>query len=55
LAELPALSMPIGFSKGLPLGLQLIGPKWHEKRLLNCAHQYQKITDWHLKVPENFD
>lgn len=55
LAELPALSMPIGFCEGLPLGLQLIGPKWQEKRLLNCAHQYQKVTDWHLKVPQQFD
>jgi len=52
LAELPALSMPIGFVNGLPIGLQLIGKKWGEKAILNCAHQYQKITDWHQRIPD---
>lgn len=52
LAGLPGLSMPMGFSKGMPVGAQLIGPHWGESALLNVAHQYQQVTDWHRKVPE---
>jgi aspartyl-tRNA(Asn)/glutamyl-tRNA(Gln) amidotransferase subunit A len=51
LAGLPGLSIPCGFSGGLPVGLQLIGPHFEEGRLLNFAHQYQQATDWHLREP----
>jgi aspartyl-tRNA(Asn)/glutamyl-tRNA(Gln) amidotransferase subunit A len=51
LAGLPALSMPMGFTQGLPLGLQLVGPAFSEAKLLNVAHQYQQITDWHRATP----
>jgi aspartyl-tRNA(Asn)/glutamyl-tRNA(Gln) amidotransferase subunit A len=51
LAGLPGLSIPCGFSGGLPVGLQLIGPHFEEGRLLNFAHQYQQATGWHLREP----
>ncbi len=52
LAGLPGMSIPCGFdSKGLPVGLQVIGSYFSEARMLNAAHQYQKATDWHLRVP----
>ena len=52
LAGLPALSVPCGFDeKGLPVGLQLTGPHFSERRLLGAAHRYQQATDWHLRVP----
>ena len=51
LAGLPALSVPAGFSNGLPLGLQLIGNYFEEARLLQVAHQYQQCTDWHRQRP----
>ena len=54
LAGLPAMSIPCGFTGGLPVGVQLIGPHFSEERLLNAAHQYQKQTDWHLKSPAGF-
>ena len=54
LAGVPALSVPCGFVKGLPVGLQIIGPHFAEQRLLHAAHRYQLETDWHLKVPERF-
>ncbi len=54
LAELPALSMPVGFAHQMPVGMQIIGPRWQEKRILNCAHQFQTITDWHTRIPEQF-
>ncbi len=54
LAELPSIALPCGFVKGLPVGFQIIGPKFNEHKLLNVAHQYQKVTDWHKQVPEQY-
>lgn len=54
LAGIPALSMPIGFVEGLPVGGQLLAPYFEEGRLLNIAHQYQQVTDWHRQVPTSF-
>ena len=52
LAGLPALSIPCGFdARGLPVGLQLMGPHFSEARLLGAAHAYQQATDWHRRVP----
>jgi aspartyl-tRNA(Asn)/glutamyl-tRNA(Gln) amidotransferase subunit A len=52
LAGLPGMSIPAGFSQGLPVGMQLIANYFDEPRLLNVAHQFQQATDWHLKSPE---
>jgi len=54
LAGLPGMSIPCGFSAGLPVGLQLIGNYFEEARMLNAAHQYQLATDWHTRMPEGF-
>ncbi len=51
LAGLPGLSMPCGFSRGLPVGAQLIGPAFEESRLLRAAHAYQLETDHHTRRP----
>lgn len=51
LAGLPAISIPAGFSDGLPIGMQLIGNYFQEAKLLNVAHQYQQLTDWHKQAP----
>ena len=50
LAGLPGMSLPCGFSGGLPVGLQLIGDYFSEAQLLNVAHRYQQASSWHLKV-----
>ena len=55
LAGLPAVSIPCGFVEDLPVGLQIIGPVFSEARLLNAAHQYQKETDWHRRVPRGYE
>jgi aspartyl-tRNA(Asn)/glutamyl-tRNA(Gln) amidotransferase subunit A len=52
LAGLPGMSIPCGFGEGgLPVGLQVIGNYFQEARMLNAAHQYQLVTDWHLRQP----
>src|SRR5882757_2099666 len=55
LAGLPGLSMPCGFIDGLPMGLQLIGPHFSEGKLLNAAHQFQRLTEWHQHAPRGYD
>ena len=55
LAGLPGLTIPCGFgSRGRPVGLQMVGNYFQEARMLNAAHQYQRATDWHLRVPEQY-
>ena len=55
LAGVPAMSIPAGFVAGMPVGLQLIGDYFSEDRLLNIAHQYQQVTDWHTYIPTGFE
>jgi aspartyl-tRNA(Asn)/glutamyl-tRNA(Gln) amidotransferase subunit A len=48
----PAISIPCGFTpQGLPVGLQLIGPRWGEAQLLSIALAYEQATEWHLRRP----
>jgi aspartyl-tRNA(Asn)/glutamyl-tRNA(Gln) amidotransferase subunit A len=56
LAGLPGMSVPCGFGQGeknskRPVGLQIIGNYFAEAKLLNVAHQYQQVTDWHTRAP----
>jgi len=52
LAGLPALSMPCGVDgEGLPVGAQLVGPRFGEQVLLGAAHAYQQETEYHKQVP----
>lgn len=59
LAGLPAMSVPCGFGGGIhasrPVGLQLIGPRFEERRLLKLAHLFQRETDWHMRHPIQTD
>ncbi|SDS94872.1 aspartyl-tRNA(Asn)/glutamyl-tRNA(Gln) amidotransferase subunit A [Halopseudomonas sabulinigri] len=54
LAGVPGVALPAGFANGLPLGMQLLGPYFSEARLLNIAHQYQQVTDWHQRAPAGY-
>lgn len=57
LAGLPGMSIPCGFGQGeknarRPVGLQIIGNYYDEAKLLNVAHQFQRVTDWHQRSPD---
>ena len=64
LAGLPCMSVPAyvmhaseisnELEANCPIGMQLIGNYFQEAKLLNAAHQYQQITDWHTLHPEGF-
>ncbi len=55
LAGLPAMSIPAGFIEDKPVGLQIIGDYFTEAKLLNIAHRYQQVTDWHGRIPQGFE
>ena len=52
LAGLPGMSVPCGFVDDLPVGLQIVGTHFAEARLLNAAHRFQQVTDWHTRAPD---
>jgi len=51
IAGVPAISTPCGFSKNLPIGLQIIGPWWGEEQILQVAYVYEQNTNWHERKP----
>jgi len=56
ISGLTGISVPCGFTNGLPIGLQLTGPQFSEQIVLNAAHAYQKSTAYHLLKPNlNYD
>jgi len=53
LCGFPGISVPCGFSSGLPVGIQFFGPLFSENTLLEVASAYERETPWHKKLPEN--
>lgn len=47
----PALTVPIGFSDGLPLGGQIIGRPFADRDVLAVGACYQRSVDWHRRIP----
>ncbi len=48
----PAITLPCGSSgDALPIGLQIVGPVWHEPLVLAVAYAYQQSTDWYKRTP----
>ena len=49
---LPTISIPCGFSRtGLPIGLQISGPRLGESQVLALAYAFEQATDWHRRAP----
>lgn len=53
LAGICGVSIPGGFSNGLPVGLQLLGPAFGEQTILRIADAFEQVTDYHTRWPEN--
>jgi aspartyl-tRNA(Asn)/glutamyl-tRNA(Gln) amidotransferase subunit A len=52
LAGTCGISIPCGFtSEKLPIGLQIIGPRWGEETMFRVAHAYEQATAWHKEKP----
>lgn len=52
LTGLPALSVPCGFSKGLPVGLQFMGPAFGEAAILNAGYAFEQTNPLEGKTPD---
>ena len=52
LAGVPGISIPCGFSEGLPLGLQIIGKHFDEATIYRVAHAYEQATSFHKQTPQ---
>jgi aspartyl-tRNA(Asn)/glutamyl-tRNA(Gln) amidotransferase subunit A len=52
LAGICGISVPCGFSEGMPVGLQIIGPALGESAILRAAYLYEQATKWHKRKPE---
>lgn len=51
-AGMCAISIPAGFSRdNLPVGIQIIGPRLGEDKILNVAYNFEQATDYHTKKP----
>ena len=51
LLGLPAMSIPCGFSNGMPVGLQLVSSHWREDKVFAAGDAFQQVTDYHKKKP----
>ena len=51
LAGVCGISVPCGFSEGMPVGLQIVGPALGESAILRAAYQYEQATHWHKQKP----
>ena len=52
LAGIPGLSVPCGFSDGLPVGLQILGKHWDEETILRVGYAYEQATNWRKEKPK---
>jgi len=50
-AGVPAISVPAGFSRNLPVGMQIIGPHFGEGKIISLAYAFEQATEWHKKKP----
>jgi aspartyl-tRNA(Asn)/glutamyl-tRNA(Gln) amidotransferase subunit A len=49
LAGIPGISLPCGFDRGLPIGLQIMSKAFDEETILRVAYTYEQATEWHKK------
>lgn len=56
IAGLPAISIPCGVDEnGMPIGMQLIGDKFQEEKILNVAYTYEQATEFRKNFKPTFN
>lgn len=51
LAGIAAITLPAGFSDGLPVGIQVMARAFDESKMLRVAYAYEQTTEWHKRKP----
>lgn len=52
LTQQPAITVPCGFVDGLPVGVQIVGPRHADERVLQAAHAFERQTAAHSSAPK---
>lgn len=54
IAGIPAISIPVGVSKdnNMPVGMQILGPQFSEKLIIDVANEFQTSTKFHEARPK---
>lgn len=55
MAGIPAISLPCGFSEGLPVGMQIMGKAFAEETILKVAHAFEKNSDFQGQKPRGVE
>jgi aspartyl-tRNA(Asn)/glutamyl-tRNA(Gln) amidotransferase subunit A len=50
----PVVSVPCGFSGGMPVGLSFVAPRFQDADALRAAAFFQRVTDWHERRPRAY-
>lgn len=54
MAGLPGIAIPCGFSEGMPVSLQVLGPAFGETAMLRAAYAYEQSAGWYKQQPALF-
>lgn len=51
----PVANVPAGFLEGLPVGMQIVGPRWHDDAVVAAAAAFEKQRPWYGRYPRCID